>query len=65
MELLKGWILKMQNGELRIEEFNRNGFAIIRDFCEPESLEELANTFKSLRPERNVLSYPSVRNFVV
>jgi ectoine hydroxylase-related dioxygenase (phytanoyl-CoA dioxygenase family) len=65
MELLEGRILRMVNEELRIVEFERNGFAIVQDFCDSTFLEELAQTFKSSRPERNVLSYPLVRSFVV
>jgi ectoine hydroxylase-related dioxygenase (phytanoyl-CoA dioxygenase family) len=65
MELPEGRILRMLNEELRIEEFERNGFAIVQDFCDSKFLEELAQTFKSSRPERNVLSYPLVRSFVV
>ena len=54
----------MPNAELRIEELERNGFAIVHDFCDSQSRVEFELTFKSLRPERNVLSYPSVRSFV-
>jgi ectoine hydroxylase-related dioxygenase (phytanoyl-CoA dioxygenase family) len=64
VELSEGWILKMLKAELRTDEFERDGFAIVHDFCDVEFRDELARTFQSSRPERNVLSYPSVRRLV-
>jgi ectoine hydroxylase-related dioxygenase (phytanoyl-CoA dioxygenase family) len=48
----------------QIQSFHREGFLLIPDLADAESIQQLQRAFDTGRPQRNVLSIPEVQTFV-